>query len=57
MKFGWETFKQVTHGNISIDLPQCINDLHALMFIVKKLKMIFLKKLFLFKHFVYFLVF
>jgi hypothetical protein len=44
LKFGRETFKQVTHGNISTNLPQCINDLHALMFIVKKFKMNLLKK-------------
>jgi hypothetical protein len=25
LKVGQETIKQVTHGNISIDLPQCIN--------------------------------
>ncbi len=31
LKFGWETLKQVTHDNISIDLPQCINNLHVLM--------------------------
>jgi len=39
-----ETFKQVTHGSILIDLPQCINDLHALMLIVKKFKMNFFKQ-------------
>jgi len=32
LKFGRETLKQVIHGNISTDLLQCINDLHALMF-------------------------
>jgi hypothetical protein len=31
LKFGRETFKQVTHGNISTDMPQCINDFHVLM--------------------------
>jgi len=41
MKFGQETFKQMTHGNISIELPQCINNLHAFMHIFKKFKMIF----------------
>jgi hypothetical protein len=46
LKFGWETFKQETHANISINVPQCINDLHALMFIVKKFKMNFFKKSF-----------
>jgi len=46
----------MTHGNISIDLPQCINDLHVLMFIVEKFKMNFFLNLFIFKNFVYFLV-
>ncbi len=32
IKFKWETFKQVTHCNISTNVPQCINDLHVLMF-------------------------
>jgi hypothetical protein len=41
MKFGWETLKQMIHGSISIDLPQCVNDLHVFMHIVKKFKMIF----------------
>jgi uncharacterized membrane protein YGL010W len=31
MKFGWEIIKQVTHGSISTNLPQFIDDLHALM--------------------------
>jgi hypothetical protein len=39
MKIGQETPKQVTHGNKSIDIPLCINNFHAPMPIVKKLKM------------------
>jgi hypothetical protein len=39
MKFGGETFEQMTHGSKSTNLPHCINDLHAPMLIVKKLKM------------------
>jgi hypothetical protein len=31
--------KKMTHGNKSSDFLLCINDLHALMPIVKKLKM------------------
>jgi hypothetical protein len=31
LKFGQETFKQLTHGSISTNLPQYINDLHAFM--------------------------
>jgi hypothetical protein len=31
-------FKQMTHGSVSTNMPQCINDLHALTFIVKKFK-------------------
>jgi hypothetical protein len=38
MKFGQKTPKQVTHGSKSIDLPFCINNFHAPMPIVKKLK-------------------
>jgi len=30
LKFGQETFKQVTHGSISTYIPQCINDLHVM---------------------------
>jgi hypothetical protein len=30
-KNGQKTFEQMTHGNISTDLPQCINKLHVLM--------------------------
>jgi hypothetical protein len=41
LKFGWKTFKQMTHGNISTNLPKSINELHVFMFIVKKVKMIF----------------
>jgi hypothetical protein len=47
LQFGWETFKQVTHGSISTNPPQCINDLHALMFIVKKIKIIFFLNLYI----------
>jgi hypothetical protein len=39
MKFGQETLKQVAHGSKSIDLPFCIDNFHAPMPIVKKLKM------------------
>jgi hypothetical protein len=35
----------MTHGSISIDLPQCINNFHALMLIVNKFKMNFKKNL------------
>jgi len=31
LKFGQETLKQVTHGRLSTNLPQCIKDLHAFM--------------------------
>jgi len=30
LKIEQETFKQVTHDSISINLPQCINNLHVL---------------------------
>jgi hypothetical protein len=43
LKFGQETLLQVIHSSISTDLPQCINDLHALILIVKKFKMNFKK--------------
>jgi hypothetical protein len=39
MKFEHETPKQVTCGNKLVDLPLCINNLHALMPIVKNFKM------------------
>jgi hypothetical protein len=39
MKFEWRTLKQVTHGRKLVDLPLCINNLHAPMPTVKKLKM------------------
>jgi hypothetical protein len=38
MKFGQEKPKQMTHGSKSTNLPFCINDPHAFMLIVKKLK-------------------
>jgi hypothetical protein len=47
LKFEQETFKEVTHGSVSTNLPQCINDLHALMLIVKKIQDDFFKKIFL----------
>jgi hypothetical protein len=37
MKFGQKIFEQVTHGNKSTNLPDCINDLSAPMSIVKQL--------------------
>jgi hypothetical protein len=40
MEFRWGTPKQVTHGGKLKYFPLCINvDLHALMPIVKKIKM------------------
>ncbi len=36
---GKKTLKQMTHGNKLLDLPLCINNLHAPMPIVKKFKM------------------
>ncbi len=39
MEFAHETLKQMTHSNKLVDSPLCINDLHAFMPIVKKLKM------------------
>jgi hypothetical protein len=41
IKFGQETFEQVAHGSLSTNIPHCINNLHAPMPNVNKLKMIF----------------
>jgi hypothetical protein len=39
MEFAQKIPKRVTHSNKLVDFPLCINDLHAPMPIVKKLKM------------------
>jgi hypothetical protein len=39
MKFEQETPEQMTCGNKLVDLPLCINNLHALMPIIKKINM------------------
>jgi len=47
LKFGQETFKQMTHGSISIYLFQTINDFICLCLLSKKFKMIFFLNLFI----------
>jgi hypothetical protein len=39
MKFGRETFEQVARGSLSTNIPHCINNLHAPMLNINKLKM------------------
>jgi hypothetical protein len=41
IKFGSETFEQVAHGSLSTNIPHCINNPHAPIPDVKKLKMNF----------------
>jgi hypothetical protein len=56
MKFGQEAFKQMTHGSLSIDLPNASMTFMHLCLLLRNSRWIF-KKIFLLKHFVYFLVF
>jgi hypothetical protein len=39
MKCGQETFKKMTNDNSLTYFPLCINDFHALVFVIKKIKM------------------